>query len=77
MVHYADTYHTAKTAPEFLASSCLLLASKRHDPVSLLNMVVFTDCSISLDKLKDMEMPFKSNARKLVQTLLFAHFTGP
>jgi len=47
-----------RTQLQLLASACLLLASKLHDPrpMSLLNLVVFTDCSISVPELQSMEM---------------------
>ena len=47
-----------RTQLQLLASACLLLASKLHDPrpLSLLNLVVFTDCSISVPELQSMEM---------------------
>ena len=43
---------------QLLASACLLLSSKLHDPrpLSLYNLVVFTDCSISMPELQSMEM---------------------
>ena len=43
---------------QLLASACLLLASKLHDPhpLSLYNLVVYTDCSISMPELQSMEM---------------------
>ena len=43
---------------QLLASSCLLLSSKLHDPrpLSLYNLVVLTDCSISMPELQSMEM---------------------
>ena len=61
-VQYLDrvlaTLPVQRTQLQLLASACLLLASKLHDPrpLSLLNMVVFTDCSISLHELQAMEM---------------------
>ena len=43
---------------QLLASACLLLSSKLHDPhpLSLYNLVVYTDCSISMPELQSMEM---------------------
>ena len=43
---------------QLLASACLLLSSKLHDPrpLSLYNLVVYTDCSISIPELQSMEM---------------------
>ena len=47
-----------RTQLQLLAAACLLLASKLHDPrpMSLLNLVVYTDCSISVPELQSMEM---------------------
>ena len=43
---------------QLLASACLLLSSKLHDPrpLSLCDLVVYTDSSISLPELQSMEM---------------------
>ena len=43
---------------QLLASACLALSSKLHDPhpLSLHLLVVYTDCSISMTELQDMEM---------------------
>ena len=43
---------------QLLASACLALSSKLHDPhpLSLHHLVVYTDCSISMTELQDMEM---------------------
>ena len=43
---------------QLLASACLLLSSKLHDPkpLSLYNLVIYTDCSISMPELQSMEM---------------------
>ena len=43
---------------QLLASACLLLSSKLHDPqpLSLYDLVIYTDCSISRADLQSMEM---------------------
>ena len=43
---------------QLLASACLLVSSKLHDPkpLSLYNLVIYTDCSISMPELQSMEM---------------------
>ena len=43
---------------QLLASACLALSSKLHDPhpLSLHLLVVYTDCSVSITELQDMEM---------------------
>jgi len=61
-VQYLDrvlSQHPVKTGElQLLASACLLLSSKLHDPhpLSLYNLVVYTDCSISMPELQSMEM---------------------
>ena len=58
MVNQHPNLIVLRTQLQLLASACLLLASKLHDPrpMSLLNLVVFTDCSISVPELQSMEM---------------------
>ena len=43
---------------QLLASACLSLASKLHDPrpLSLYKLVIATDCSCSVSELQNMEM---------------------
>ena len=43
---------------QLLGSACLLLSSKLHDPkpLSLYNLVIYTDCSISMPELQSMEI---------------------
>ena len=59
-VQYLDrvlSQYSIKTEKlQLLASACLLLASKFHDPqpLSLYNLVVYTDCSISMPELQSM-----------------------
>ena len=50
---------------QLLASACLLLSSKLHDPrpLSLYDLVIYTDCSISVPQLKSMEMTVLKNLR--------------
>jgi hypothetical protein len=61
-VHYLDRVlaclPVTRAQLQLLSSACLLLASKLHDPrpLSLLNLVVYTDCSISVSELQSMEM---------------------
>ena len=61
-VQYLDrvlSQHPIKTDKlQLLSSACLLLSSKLHDPhpLNLYNMVIYTDCSISMPELQSMEM---------------------
>jgi hypothetical protein len=50
---------------QLLASACLLLSSKLHDPqpLSLYDLVIYTDCSISMPELQSMEMKVLKNLK--------------
>ena len=61
-VRYLDTVLAQMSVTtsqlQLLAAACLSLASKLSDPrpLSLYKLVIFTDCSISLAELQNMEM---------------------
>ena len=61
-VHYLDVFlsqiSVKSTQLQLLASACLSIASKLHDPrpPSLTDFVILTDCSITIKELQSMEL---------------------
>ena len=61
---------------QLLASACLLLSSKLHDPrpFSLHDLVIYTDCPISVQDLQVMEMTVLKHLRWELATPTSAEF---